>query len=186
MEQTDFHRMTSHDALAAGSTKWVLARPGESYIAYTYDRWGPMGLRKCRAPTTFSGFDTQTGTQVEQQAASSYPARSPGQTCEPRQRNRVVSETHRRPSPATARPYPTAAWTVSVIEGGRFAGLAEPCARIPSAESQRCFSLTTSTQPESWGNAPGVARAFQRVEGTNSRISRAGKRMPPRTNRPKR
>ena len=29
--------MKPHDELAAGSTRWVLANPGKSYVAYTYD-----------------------------------------------------------------------------------------------------------------------------------------------------
>jgi hypothetical protein len=71
MEQTEFHRMDSQDSLAAGSTKWVLAWPGESYIAYTYDYWGPMGL-KALPPGVydFLWFDTQTGFQVEQKAVA--------------------------------------------------------------------------------------------------------------------
>lgn len=45
LEQTDFPAMKPRDELAAGSTKWVLADPGESYVAYTYDASGPMGVR---------------------------------------------------------------------------------------------------------------------------------------------
>jgi len=44
MERTAFHAMQPHDELAAGSTRWVLAAPGESYIAYTYDYDGAMGI----------------------------------------------------------------------------------------------------------------------------------------------
>jgi hypothetical protein len=36
MERTDFYKMKPQDDLATGSTRWVLANPGESYIAYTY------------------------------------------------------------------------------------------------------------------------------------------------------
>jgi hypothetical protein len=69
MEQTDFFQMYSQDALAAGSTRWVLARPGESYIAYTCDYRGPMGLKDV-PPGTYDlrWFDPQTGVQVEQPA----------------------------------------------------------------------------------------------------------------------
>jgi len=49
MEQTDFHRMKPRDDLAAGSTKWVLANPGNSYIAYTYNYSGPMGVKRMTA-----------------------------------------------------------------------------------------------------------------------------------------
>lgn len=45
MEQTDFYRMKPRADLAAGSTRWVLANPGRSYIAYTYDYSGPMGIK---------------------------------------------------------------------------------------------------------------------------------------------
>ena len=69
MEQTDFYQMSSNDALAAGSTKWVLARPGESYIAYTYDYWGPMGLKSVHAGTyDLLWFDPQSVAQVEQKS----------------------------------------------------------------------------------------------------------------------
>jgi hypothetical protein len=71
MEQTDFYRMESRDALAAGSTKWVLARPGESYIAYTYDYWGPMGLRDLPpGQYDFLWFDPVSGIQIEQRAVA--------------------------------------------------------------------------------------------------------------------
>ena len=49
MEQTDFHRMTSQDDLGAGSTKWVLANPGSSYIAYTYEYSDSMGIQNMTA-----------------------------------------------------------------------------------------------------------------------------------------
>jgi hypothetical protein len=45
MEQTDFYRMKPRDDLAAGSTRWVLANPPDSCIAYTYDYSGSMGIR---------------------------------------------------------------------------------------------------------------------------------------------
>ena len=67
MEQTDFHAMQPRNALAAGSTKWVLANPGKSYIAYTYDYSARMGLSDL--PTGIYDllwFDPQTGVQVSQ------------------------------------------------------------------------------------------------------------------------
>jgi hypothetical protein len=71
MEQTDFHRMESRDDLAAGSTRWVLANPGNSYIAYTYDDSGPMGIKDLAAGTyDLLWFDTINGKQVEQKGIS--------------------------------------------------------------------------------------------------------------------
>jgi hypothetical protein len=71
MEQTDFHRMKSRDDLAAGSTRWVLANPGNSYIAYTYDCSGPMGV-KVQTSGTYDllWFDTADGDTVKQTDAS--------------------------------------------------------------------------------------------------------------------
>ncbi|MFC1635932.1 hypothetical protein ACFL5Z_13920 [Planctomycetota bacterium] len=67
MEQTDFHKMKSRDDLAAGSTRWVLANPGNSYIAYTYDYSGLMGVRSMTAGTyDLKWFDTVDGDTVIQ------------------------------------------------------------------------------------------------------------------------
>lgn len=44
LEATDYHRLLPRDDLASGSTNWVLARPGHSYITYTYNYTEPMGL----------------------------------------------------------------------------------------------------------------------------------------------
>ena len=50
--------MKSTDTLAAGSTKWVLANPGKSYIAYTYDL---MYIKNMTAGYyTLMWFDTVT------------------------------------------------------------------------------------------------------------------------------
>ena len=71
MEQTEFHRMVSQDELAAGSTRWVLVRPGASYIAYTYDCSGPMGLENLPAGTyDLLWFDARNGTQVMHQGVT--------------------------------------------------------------------------------------------------------------------
>lgn len=65
MEQTDFHTMTPRDDLAAGSTRWVLANPGNSYIAYTYAYSGPMGIKNMTAGTyDLKWFDTVDGDTV--------------------------------------------------------------------------------------------------------------------------
>ena len=71
MEQTDFHRMKPRDDLAAGSTKWVLANPGESYIAYTYDYSGPMGVKDMAAGRyDLMWFDPVDGDTVTQKGVS--------------------------------------------------------------------------------------------------------------------
>ena len=67
MEQTDFYRMKPRDDLASGSTKWVLANPGDSYIAYSYDYSGPLGLKSMTAGTyDLKWFDTVDGDMVTQ------------------------------------------------------------------------------------------------------------------------
>ena len=71
MEQTDFHKMKPREDLAAGSTKWVLANPGDSYIAYTYNCSGPMGLRSMIAGTyDLKWYDTVDGDMVLQTGVS--------------------------------------------------------------------------------------------------------------------
>lgn len=71
MEQTEFYRMHSQDELAHGSTKWVLAQPGESYIAYTYDYSAGMGLKNLPGGTyDLLWFDTETGASVTQKAVA--------------------------------------------------------------------------------------------------------------------
>ena len=71
MEQTDFYRMKPRDDLAAGSTRWVLANPGDSYIAYTYDYSGPMGIKSMTAGTyDLKWFDTVDGDTVIQTGVS--------------------------------------------------------------------------------------------------------------------
>jgi len=71
MEQTDFYKMKPRDDLAAGSTKWVLANPGDSYIAYTYNYSGPMGVKRMAAGTyDLKWFDTVDGEIVTQTGVS--------------------------------------------------------------------------------------------------------------------
>lgn len=45
MESTDFHRMEPRSDLGAGDTRYVLAQPGTSYIAYANEGRGALGLR---------------------------------------------------------------------------------------------------------------------------------------------
>ena len=71
MEQTDFDKMASRDDLASGSTRWVLANPGSSYIAYTYAYSGPMGVKKMTAGTyELKWFDTVDADTVVQTGVS--------------------------------------------------------------------------------------------------------------------
>ncbi len=67
MEKTDFHTMWHRNDLAAGSTKWVLANPGNSYILYTYDykeNMGVIGMFQGRYDLLW--LDTETGETVVQ------------------------------------------------------------------------------------------------------------------------
>jgi hypothetical protein len=71
MEQTEFHNMKPHDELADGSTKWVLANPGDCYIAYTYDYSDSMGVKSMVAGTyDLMWFDTLDGDVVKQSDVS--------------------------------------------------------------------------------------------------------------------
>jgi hypothetical protein len=68
MELTNFHKMQPRDDLAAGSTMWVLASPGDSFIAYTYDYRGSMGLRNITSGTyDLLWYDTETGRTVRRE-----------------------------------------------------------------------------------------------------------------------
>jgi CubicO group peptidase (beta-lactamase class C family) len=44
-EASDFTSLSPHDELAAAKTQWVLADPGRSYIAYSEDLTGAMGVQ---------------------------------------------------------------------------------------------------------------------------------------------
>ena len=71
MEHTNFHKMKPRDDLAAGSTRWVLANPGDSYIAYTYDYSGPMGVMSLATGTyDLKWFDTVDGDTMLQNDVS--------------------------------------------------------------------------------------------------------------------
>ena len=68
LERTPIHTMRPHDELASGSTKWVLANPGRSYVAYTYDYAGPMGVTGLAAGTyQVTWLDTVNGRERRQQ-----------------------------------------------------------------------------------------------------------------------
>ncbi|MHC4173753.1 MAG: hypothetical protein ACYST5_12535 [Planctomycetota bacterium] len=71
MEQTEFYKMNPRDDLVAGSTNWVLANPGDCYIAYTYDYSDSMGVKSMVAGTyDLMWFDTLDGDVVKQSNVS--------------------------------------------------------------------------------------------------------------------
>ncbi|MHC4641339.1 MAG: hypothetical protein ACYS32_06815 [Planctomycetota bacterium] len=66
-ESTNFYEMTPHDELKYGNTKYVLARPGISYIAYSPELRGEIGLKDMtEGMYEFHWFDCATGKQVSQ------------------------------------------------------------------------------------------------------------------------
>lgn len=66
-EATNFNEMAPHDELKHGGTQYVLAKPGDSYIAYASSLTGDIGLTSMPAGTyTFRWFDCATGTSVTQ------------------------------------------------------------------------------------------------------------------------
>ncbi len=70
-ESTDFYQMAPHDELGFGGTEYVLARPGDSYIAYASKLSGQMGLRQMtRGYYSLKWYDVATGTEVRQRAAA--------------------------------------------------------------------------------------------------------------------
>jgi hypothetical protein len=63
-ESTNFNEMAPHDELASGASKWVLAKPGQSYIAYSDGGSGDFGIQGMTAGTyTLSWLDIPTGTK---------------------------------------------------------------------------------------------------------------------------
>lgn len=67
MESTNFDEMLPHDELAYGGTQYVLALPGDSYIAYASDLSGEIGLRNMIEGTyRFKWFDVTNGNSVIQ------------------------------------------------------------------------------------------------------------------------
>jgi hypothetical protein len=66
-ESTNFNEMAPHDELVHGGTQYVLADPGNSYIAYASALSGDIGLTSMTAGTyNFRWFDCATGTSVTQ------------------------------------------------------------------------------------------------------------------------
>ncbi|MBR9699921.1 DUF4038 domain-containing protein [Candidatus Woesearchaeota archaeon] len=70
-ESTDLLNLAPHDELAFGGTQWVLANPGNSYIAYTSSLIGDMGISGMTAGTyDFTWLDIPSGVKVEQTGVS--------------------------------------------------------------------------------------------------------------------
>lgn len=78
MEQTDFHRMKPRPDLAAGSTRWVLANPGHSYIAYTDNYANPVAIKDLPAGSyDLLWLDTIDGKTARQHGISSVAFEKP-------------------------------------------------------------------------------------------------------------
>jgi len=68
-ERVDLRGMEPHDELAFGGSRYVLARPGERYVAYTADGQARIGLKDMRAGKyRFSWFDCMTGQEILQKS----------------------------------------------------------------------------------------------------------------------
>jgi len=66
-ESTNFNEMAPHDELKFAETKYVLALPGFSYIAYSPELQGKIGLKDMRPGTyEFRWFDCVAGKEVRQ------------------------------------------------------------------------------------------------------------------------
>ena len=66
-EGTDFNTMAPHDELGGAGTEYVLAQPGQSYIAYSSAHEGKMGLKgMAKGAYTLTWLDIETGKSVEQ------------------------------------------------------------------------------------------------------------------------
>lgn len=65
MEFTNFSEMSPHDELKFGGTEYVLALPGNSYIAYASTLSSDIGLKKMSAGTyDFKWYDVTNGTTL--------------------------------------------------------------------------------------------------------------------------
>lgn len=72
MERARVNRMTPDDTRAAGTTDWVLVEaPSNSFIAYTTDATGPMGVTAMEAGMYhLTWLDTARGDLVEQEGVT--------------------------------------------------------------------------------------------------------------------
>ncbi len=67
-ESTNVNEMAPHDELRAGGTRYVLAAPGASYIAYASTSGETIGLKSMRAGTySLTWFDPATGKRLTQE-----------------------------------------------------------------------------------------------------------------------
>jgi len=66
-ENTNFNEMAPHDELKYGGTEYVLALPGDSYIAYASNLSGGIGLRSMTAGKyDFKWYDVTNGNIITQ------------------------------------------------------------------------------------------------------------------------
>jgi hypothetical protein len=73
LESTNFYEMAPHDEFAYGGTEYVLAKPGESYIAYASSLKGDIGLRGLpKGEYGLKWFDAVTGKTVVQEGVKVY------------------------------------------------------------------------------------------------------------------
>ncbi len=68
MEQTDFYRMRPARELRSGSTRWVLADPGRSYILYSDNAQKALGVKELPGGAyELLWLDTVTGRELREQ-----------------------------------------------------------------------------------------------------------------------
>lgn len=66
-ESTNFYEMAPHDELKYGGTDYVLAKQGDSYVAYALNLSGDIGLKDMSAGTyNINWFDCVTGKSIAQ------------------------------------------------------------------------------------------------------------------------
>jgi hypothetical protein len=68
MESTRFSEMSPHDELAAGGSEYVLAKPGELYIAYASALSGELGVKATSSGSfALTFFDPVSGQTMTEQ-----------------------------------------------------------------------------------------------------------------------
>ena len=73
-EAADFHAMMPHDELRCAGTKYVLADPGRSYLAYADNASGVIGINGLPGgPCTVTWLDCQTGRIVSEKHSFTQP-----------------------------------------------------------------------------------------------------------------
>jgi hypothetical protein len=65
MGSTPLTNMSPHDELAAGGTDYVVASPGEAYIAYAHSLSGEIGIRMKAGTYDLTWIDIPSGLTVE-------------------------------------------------------------------------------------------------------------------------